>query len=865
LAGVTEQSSLIFRAWLKILGLFRRPYLWARETWPQSFEKDTNSQLSLDTSRMLYRFNAFHRLFFSRGFGEIGFNEEDLKHLRDAYQKGPVVLLMRNWGQVEYNYFNDLFSQKKLPLVVHNNMVKVAHWMPWRVLWPTLRQKIDYFFVQGSWPYNNQIFDLAGTLGKKQPVLLCLDLPRGNPWVEKSLQAQSLTVQDLLEAQKKLPEPIQLVPLHFIYDKHPGKAKKSLMDILFGDREDPGYVRKVIFFLRNYKKRAVAKIGEPIALNAVAPQGETVPADRRSYLTLLKLQKTFDEESHQVTGPKLKSRRHFISEIIANRRFQEKLEEIAREEGIPLDAAMKKVGDHLKDIVSDINFTVIELWNYFLSWLFNRFYDGLMVDTKGIAKIKKVAKDSPLILVPSHKSHVDYMLLSYVFYHHDLTLPLVCAGNNLAFWPLGPVFRRSGGYFIPRTFSGNRLYALALKSYVEELMREGYFQEFFIEGTRSRSGKLFPPKLGLLSMIVESFMSGHLKDVHFVPISIDYERVIEQKSYLEEVEGGKKRKEKFTDLFRLPKFLKKSYGKVYIQFADPISLKERLKKNERPIQEFNQELALEICRGISRVGTLLPTALAATALLIPIKKSVTAKELEQKCDELKKIAGGYEPRLSESLQKDFHHAVQDALDQFTRDGLIQLHEGLGEKFFTIPAASRQTLNFFKNKGINFFAEPALKQLCKLKNRRGSGFPGSKLLEKTTELLDKEFFFPPGLKEQPGTPLPDWVADIARPFLESYRLSLHTIEHLNLKKMEEWLLVRKILEAGRLLKLKGTLEYPESLSRFNIQNAVQQFVKLGVLKTHEAEMGPAGRRYYSLGTDPGPRERTHKLLEVLLND
>src|SRR5262249_20938318 len=148
--------------------------------------------------------------------------------------------------------------------------------------------------------------------------------------------------QELLAAQAKLAQPIQLIPLHFIYDKHPGKAEKSLTDILLGARENPGYLRKMILFLRNYKQRAVAKISEPLDLQKLKAlygggNNEAV-AERIS----IDVQRAFEVESRQVTGPKLQSRRQFLTRIVGDPRFRDRLEHCATQDGISFEKAEKK-------------------------------------------------------------------------------------------------------------------------------------------------------------------------------------------------------------------------------------------------------------------------------------------------------------------------------------------------------------------------------------------------------------------------------------------------------------------------------------------------------------------------------------------
>jgi glycerol-3-phosphate O-acyltransferase len=866
---VNDRPSLLFRIALFFLRIFRRPYLWAKKKWPEYFRERLTPARNLDTSRMLREVNFLHRLFFGRGFDTIRFDKAEIKPLQAAYKKGPVVFLLRNWGQIEYNYFNDLFLQKDLPLVVHNNMVKMSHWMPEKVFWPIVGHKIDRFFESGHWPYNNEIFELTPELAVRRPVLFCLNLPRGMHWMEETAAAAQREIfQDLHAAQRTFPEPIQLVPLHFIYDKHPGR-ENSLTDILFGERENPGYFRKMILFLRNYKKRAVAKIGEPIDFSAFLSTHSGISEDRLAHHWSSIMQRAFDTEARQVTGPKLKSRKDFIHDVLENSKLRQKVRAFADAHEMSFETAEKKVQGFLWEISSDIRFTMMELWNYFLNWLFNSLYGGIRVDEEGILKVKKAAKDSPLVLVPCHRSHLDYMLLSYVFYHRDMSLPLVCSGNNLNFWPMGPIFRRSGAYFIRRTLEGDDLYPLALKGYVGELLREGYFQEFFIEGTRSRSGKLFPPKIGLLKMVVESYLEDGPKDVYFVPVSLNYERVLEVKSYLKEIKGGKKQKEKFTDLFRLPRFLKRRYGRIYLQIGEPISLAAALQNrpslaagDREPMIDFSISLARKIMASIDEVTTLLPTGLVATVLLSPMRRSFTYEEIQSRYEELGALARAGQARLSESLGKNPIFALEEVLEQFVNEGLLQAHEDLGERFYTLREDIRAHLDYFKNTVIHFFAPMALKRLCEETAARHPRKKADQLWEETVTLLSREFFF-----EKEKVPdvlgVPAWLPTILFPILESYWLTLQTLERSPAEKIDEKALIRQVMETGETLHLRGLVVYPESLSQFTVQNAVHAYLEMGLLRDHSAELGKAGKKVLSLG-DKRKLDRVEKLLNLLLD-
>src|SRR5207247_2094826 len=182
----------------------------------------------------------------------------------------------------------------------------------------------------------------------------------------------------------------------------------------------------------------------------------------------------------------------------------------------------------------------------------------------------------PVVLVPCHRSHFDYLILTYIFHLNYLSPPHIAAGNNLSFWPLGPLFRGAGAFFIRRTFEDNELYKMVFRKYLTFLMREGYTQEFFIEGGRTRTGKILTPRLGMLSAIVNAFVQGVRRDLYFVPISMHYGRIPEEEAYQREGAGQEKARDALGALPRARSVLKGGYGTVYVSYADPISLNAAL-------------------------------------------------------------------------------------------------------------------------------------------------------------------------------------------------------------------------------------------------------------------------------------------------
>eukprot|EP01125_Pyxidicula_operculata_P008628 TRINITY_DN287_c4_g1_i2.p1 TRINITY_DN287_c4_g1~~TRINITY_DN287_c4_g1_i2.p1 ORF type:complete len:1267 (+),score=324.43 TRINITY_DN287_c4_g1_i2:27-3803(+) len=213
---------------------------------------------------------------------------------------------------------------------------------------------------------------------------------------------------------------------------------------------------------------------------------------------------------------------------------------------------------------------------YFFRKIWKKLYSGINVNNSGLEKIKALSKEggSPIIYLPSHRSYIDFLILSYVLFESHLPLPHIAAGEDfLGIKFVCSLLRAGGAFFLRRSFTGDKLYTAIFSEYVKQLARESVPIEFFIEGTRSRSGKSLPPKFGLLGMLLDSYFSGEVGDIHFVPIHINYEKVVEGQVYPNELLGKPKRRESLQGLIDARYILKQDFGRIAVKIGDPLSLK----------------------------------------------------------------------------------------------------------------------------------------------------------------------------------------------------------------------------------------------------------------------------------------------------
>ena len=403
-----------------------------------------------------------------------------------------------------------------------------------------------------------------------------------------------------------------------------------------------------------------------------------------------------ESEVRVVLGPPRKTVQRIQEEVLRSRRLVAEAKEIERAEKLTAQQIEKRARVALREIAADPKPWMFGFAQPIMSWVFRKIFDGIDVDVQGLEKVRAAARKGPLVIVPSHKSHIDYLVLSYVFLTHDLVPPLVAAGANLSFWPLGFFFRRGGAFFLRRTFKGDKLYGAVFRAYVRKMLRESFNIEFFIEGGRSRTGKLLAPKLGLLGMVVEAALDddgAHARKAQIVPISIGYEKVIEEKSYAKEAAGGEKKKEDVAGLLKATRVLGAQYGRLNIQFDDPMPLGETLREygalaawdeeanivvaaEEAQWKQATQRLAHRIVYGIDRVTAVTATALAASALLASGKRGIVRQELLAQARFLIERARANQGRLSAALVDDSGGLDTEALDRaielLARDGDLEV-------------------------------------------------------------------------------------------------------------------------------------------------------------------------------------------------
>lgn len=819
-------------------------------------------------SAMLYDHDWLYRAIFPRFFERISIDDTAVSELKSAAAKSTIVYVTKTIGQLEYHYFNHLFLKEKLPLAEYSNAMTLRRWMKWDAMRASIKQQ------------ENEISQFDEPIDPLTDGGLKIMIAEGKS-VLISIQSSDLSEEGLfltgpmkllcqiIEAQRKSARPISIVPLDFLWSRRPEKTAKSVLDILFGEKESPGALRKTVLFWRNYKKDAQAIIGEPIDLSTfVLWEGGD---DKRLAMRLRgALMSALKTQRRTITGPPIRPHRWFMQEIEGDESLDKRICRIAAEMEKPVDDLREMAGRYAREIIADVNHTYIELLDRVLTPVFGRTYESVNVDDEGLKKAKELYSQGPVVFVPNHKSHMDYLILSHIFYHRGMTLPFIAAGINLEFWPLGKIFRRCGAFFIRRAFRGNELYRAVLETYLKVLLKEGYSQEFFIEGGRSRTGKLSKPRTGMLSMLHEAAIEAKIPNLHFIPVSITYDRVIEQKSYVKELEGGAKEKEGKRHILSLARYLrrqKQRYGSVYVRFGEPVSA---AKESGSDAIEC---IAQKICRQINRNIVVTPAAAAAFALLASAKRGVAISEIKRGWDMLLSYLEAKGVSISGRIRSGPDAAFHDALSLLSQAKLVEAHRVALDPFFSIDEKRRVPLSLFKNGIVHFLVTVGV--VSRLIRKTSGPIAASDIsddFESCRRLLAYEFKFAEknnfsdhirtavdflisrgALCQIDDTKFKFsteglWILDLfyssIGAFVETLWIAFRHVTEKMTGDEDEKLLVSEMMKTGEELFLLEKVKSREAITKPCLENALRALVSYDILNLQTSIVGGKTRKTYS---------------------
>lgn len=809
------------------------------------------------------RYSPIARFLFRKFFGPVHFPDAAQEQLEDLARRGTVVYVMRSAGLLNVLYFNWAFVRRGLPLA--RALLGLSASLP---------RPLDRLLRRFRLPADAD--SLVETVARGEAALVFLRRPA-------MLRSRGASTDDpfpkLVALQRQQPDrPIFLVPQLLIFKRAPVRLRPGVADVVLGSAEVPGRLHALVSFLFNYK-RSFVKMGKAIDLTQALEAEPGTPDAVLARKVRGSLAVGLNRELRAVVGPPLKPTDRLIEETLRDRILRHELASVATTTGKTEQEVQASARKALWEISARYSPGFIDGANALARWVFNRIYDGVNVDEDGMRRMAEASKRAPLVICPTHRSHVDYILISHVLIERGITPPLVAAGANLSFWPMGPLFRRGGAFFIRRSFKGDKVYGAALSAYVRKLARDGYTQEFYPEGGRTRTGRILQPKYGLIAMEIDAWIAGARDDLYFVPIAIDYARLIEAQSYARELAGGEKRKEDIRSLLKTPAVLRSRWGQVHVQVDDPISLADFARDrgfdpasaSPEERRDLIRALAHRIAYGMGKVQTITTTALAASALLSHHRRGSSAAEIQGRIELLREIArlrGARFSKLMEEASSDpmAPGAIHQAIELFASEGQVVIQSVEGESFYEVKEDARSLLSFYRNNIVHHFEEEAIVAMALLSR---DGPVEEELLPRVefiSRLLKRELSFRPaplestvedtcqrmeslGLLQQGphGWTIPSgsmgtlyFLRALLCDLVESYRLLVGALDPLEKGPMERKELVRHALDHGKKVYVAGRVKNAEALSGPTLNQAITWLVEEGYLEAvGEKEVALAG--------------------------
>jgi len=411
---------------------------------------------------------------------------------------------------------------------------------------------------------------------------------------------------------------------------------------------------------------------------------------------------------------------------------------------------MKQARKYAYEIAASYSYTVVRIGSFALKWFWNRIYDG--VELRHFRQFRELAPNYEIIYVPCHRSHIDYLLVSYFVYHNGFVPPHIAAGLNLNLPVVGRLLRGGGAFFLRRSFRSNKLYSAVFNEYFAQILANGTAIEYFIEGTRSRTGRLLQPKGGMLAMTVRSFLRNQTRPVMFQPIYVGYEKLVEGNSYTAELSGEKKKKESVWDLFKVRSILKKRYGKVHVSFAEPIFLdnlldrhdpkwrKNALGNDEKPswLTPLVNQLGNKILVGINKATHVNAVNLLAVVLLTTRKLAMGREELEDQLALYLSLLtyDNYSDRIT-CTQRSPKQIIEYGVEL----GVVEIRENPLGEIIAVKQDQSVQLTYFRNNVAHLAAVPSLVTSCFLNTRSMEARDVRRIALTVYPFLKAEFFLP----------------------------------------------------------------------------------------------------------------------------
>jgi glycerol-3-phosphate O-acyltransferase len=851
-------------------------------------------------SAMTPRFNMLFRWFARRYFANLELDSSTVETLQDLESRGAVVYVMRYASRLDYFLFNWLFLREGLRLSGFANGVAFYYYRPIhevvaslmrrlraRRLFPGVRaegHETGREHVQQLVRSGESLFHFMRTARARSLLL-------GRRHALRAAENELGFLGEMVGGVWNDDRPVFLVPLALFWRRGPRRSARRFLNLGYGEVTRPTDVAKVTSFLLNYKNLKI-KVGEAIDLRAFVAERRAEGSDTLARKVRRSLLVHLSREEKVVQGAPIQPFPRVEEAVFSDPAFQGVLADYAHQKDIRIEAARAQASKMLREVAARMNSTFLAVLSVIVTLIFRRLFTS--IEVTGLEKVADYSRRNPIVLAPSHRSYFDFLILSWLLYSRHMMPPHILSRENMAFGPFGFIFRRAGAFFMRRSLD-DPLYMDVFRRYIAYLVRQGYPQEFFIEGGRSRTGKSLSPKFGYLTWVLEAFLSTGRRDMFFVPTSITYERLVEEGAMVRELEGAEKKAESVWGLVRARKFLELRFGTVHVNFGEPMSLSAGVGDRraafaagvdpavEAEKRQFVAGLGNRLVERINWAAVANATSVAACALLGESRQGLRRHELVGRMQHVVDLLHIQDVRLTAALAADegeFHESIAF----LERSDLIRsVEDGAGE-ILCFDDSKRRALDIYRNAIIHFLATPSFLAIEILAGGRAADLRNG--VAGWLELLYQEFYAPReellaahvdgffdyfdrfGLVErsedtlrasEKGRAYFRFLACQTRGVIEAYHATCTALLELDGEPVGRKALIKQVdaqFERGQLL---GDLVRGEGRNPITFQNAIELLTSRGILekserRTRDRRREPAYARGPAFDELAGLRER-----------
>jgi len=740
--------------------------------------------------------------------------------------------------------------------------------------WPRGEARRICFLADASGALEQRLVD--GWIARNRPAGSEYQVVSLPPSRRRSVQRRSLTS---LQAALVTGDDVLLVPVRVAWGLRRGRKKRvpSFLDLItLGDPRDPNRLLQEII-VRFRPEQVAVLTGEAATVGDVhrrwvadRVQRPDAPTGFAEYVALQSAL-TLEVAERRMRGNRYKVSRFVGEDLVGSASFQAGLSELARRTGEDEAEVSVRAAKYLKEIAASPSTFVIDLVAALVRAVYTMGYEHrIRYDRDALDRIAALGQQHSLAFLPGHKSNMDHLALTAVLYENGLPPNHTAGGINMNFAPIGPLLRRHGIFFIRRSFKDNEVYKFVLKRYVDYLLARRFPLEWYLEGGRSRTGKLREPKFGMLSYVADSWRRGSCDDVVLVPISIAYDQIQDVGAHAAEQRGAKKERESFTWMLKVLRSLRRRYGRIHVTFGEPLNLSEVLERypaGQEPDPEASNleiaKLAFEVSVRINRATPITPISLVTMALLGVGERAVTAEETHAALRDFITFVEARGLPVTEALELDDPGAVRAALDALVDHKVVTRWDGGTETVYAVGADQHLAAAYYRNTIVHFFTTGAIAEVALLGCADAKDPAEAFWLEvaKLRDFLKFEFFF--AEKDEFRAEVaaevayhdPDWEQRLAsgdaaavlrrfrpftshrilRPIFEAYLLVADTLVGRDFRvDVDQKRLVAETLALGGQYRAQQRIKSPEAVSTALFESAIRLANNRGLLQGGEVE-------------------------------